>query len=131
MRDELKRVLTYNKLDFAESGILADDLIEFLNMLLNKEITTKAGQRIIEQMPNNKQTPKQIAEELGLIGVVKDDEVQAAAKQAVEENPKAVDDYHNGEKGALNFLMGQVMRLTKGKADPRETVNILKELLEE
>ena len=82
-------------------------------------------------MPNNKQTPKQIAEELGLIGVVKDDEVQAAAKQAVEENPKAVDDYHNGEKGALNFLMGQVMRLTKGKADPRETVNILKELLEE
>ena len=131
MRDELKRVLTYNKLDFAESGILADDLIEFLNMLLNKEITTKAGQRIIEQMPNNKQTPKQIAEELGLIGVVKDDEVQAAAKQAVEENPKAVDDYHNGEKGALNFLMGQVMRLTKGKADPRETVKILKELLEE
>ena len=131
MRDELKRVLTYNKMDFADSGILADDLIELFNMLLNKEITTKAGQRIVEQMPNNKQTPKQIAEELGLIGVVKDDEVQAAAKQAVEENPKAVEDYHNGEKASLNFLMGQVMRLTRGKADPRETVKILKELLEE
>ena len=131
MRDELKRVLTYNKMYFADSGILADDLIELFNMLLNKEITTKAGQRIVEQMPNNKQTPKQIAEELGLIGVVKDDEVQAAAKQAVEENPKAVEDYHNGEKASLNFLMGQVMRLTRGKADPRETVKILKELLEE
>ena len=131
MRDELKRVLTYNKMDFADSGILADDLIELFNMLLNKEITTKAGQRIVEQMPNNKQTPKQIAEELGLIGVVKVDEVQAAAKQAVEENPKAVEDYHNGEKASLNFLMGQVMRLTRGKADPRETVKILKELLEE
>ncbi len=131
MRDELKRVLTYNKMDFADSGILADDLIELFNMLLNKEITTKAGQRIVEQMPNNKQTPKQIAEELGLIGVVKNDEVQAAAKQAVEENPKAVEDYHNGEKASLNFLMGQVMRLTRGKADPRETVKILKELLEE
>lgn len=131
MRDELKRVLTYNKMDFADSGILADDLIELFNMLLNKEITTKAGQRIVEQMPNNKQTPKQIAEELGLIGVVKDDEVQAAAKQAVEENPKAVEDYHDGEKASLNFLMGQVMRLTRGKADPRETVKILKELLEE
>lgn len=131
MRDELKRVLTYNKMDFADSGILADDLIELFNMLLNKEITTKAGQRIVEQMPNNKQTPRQIAEELGLIGVVKDDEVQAAAKQAVEENPKAVEDYHNGEKASLNFLMGQVMRLTRGKADPRETVKILKELLEE
>ena len=73
----------------------------------------------------------EIAEELGLVGVVKDDEVKAAARQAVEENPKAVEDYHNGEKASLNFLMGQVMRLTKGKADPRETVKILKELLEE
>ena len=48
MRDELKRVLTYNKMDFADSGILADDLIELFNMLLNKEITTKAGQRIVD-----------------------------------------------------------------------------------
>ena len=94
-------------------------------------ITAKAGQRIVEKMPNNKHTPKQIAEELGLIGVVKDDEVQAAARQAIDENPKAVEDYHNGQKASLNFLMGQVMRLTKGKADPGETVKILRELLGE
>ena len=130
MRDELKRVLTYNKLDFAESGIVAGDLIEFIQMIANKEITAKAAHKLIEQMPNNKQTPKAIAEEMGLIGVVKDDEVRKAAEQAVAENPKAVDDYKNGNKGSINFLMGQVMRLTRGKADPGETVKILKELLE-
>ncbi len=130
MRDELKRVLTYNKLDFAESGIVAGDLIEFIQMIANKEITAKAAHKLIEQMPNNKQTPKAIAEEMGLIGVVKDDEVRKAAEQAVAENPKAVDDYKNGNKGSINFLMGQVMRLTRGKADPAETVKILKELLE-
>ena len=130
MRDELKRVLTYNKLDFAESGIVADDLIEFIQMIENKEITAKAAHKLIEQMPNNKQTPKAIAEEMGLIGVVKDDEVRKAAEQAVAENPKAVDDYKNGNKGSINFLMGQVMRLTRGKADPGETVKILRELLE-
>ena len=130
MRDELKRVLSYNKLDFADSGIGVDDLVEFLKMLQDKEITAKAGHKIIEQMPNNDKSPKEIVEELGLLGVVKDDEVLAAVKQAIEENPKAVDDYLGGQKASLNFLVGQVMRLTRGKADPGETVKLLKENIE-
>ena len=99
-------------------------------MLINKEITTKAGQRIIENMPNNEKSPKAIAEELGLLGVVKDDEIIAAVKQAIEENPKAVNDYLEGQKASLNFLVGQVMRLTRGKADPGETVKLLKDNIE-
>ena len=130
MRDELKRVLSYNKLDFSDSEITAKDLIEFLNMLQAKEITTKAGQRIIEQMPNNDKSPKEIAEEMGLLGVVKEDEVLVAVKQAIEENPKAVEDYLSGQKASINFLVGQVMRLTRGKADPGETVKLLKENIE-
>ena len=127
MRDELKRVLTYNKLDFSDSEISVEDLIELFSMIQSKEITVKAGQRIIEQMPNNEKSPKAIAEELGLLGVVKDDEILAAVKQAIEENPKAVDDYLSGQKASINFLVGQVMRLTRGKADPGETVKLLKE----
>lgn len=130
MREELKRVLTYNKFDFTESGISTEDIVEIINLLQNKEITTKAGQRIVEQMPNNKKSPKEIGEELGLIGIVKDDAVVKAAKQAIDENPKAVNDYKEGQKNSINFLVGQVMRLTKGKADPGETVKILKDLIE-
>ena len=130
MRDELKRVLNYNKLDFASSEITAENLVEFLKMVQSKEITVKAGQRIIEQMPNNEKTPREIAEELGLLGVVKDDEILAAVKQAIDENPKAVNDYLSGQKASINFLVGQVMRLTRGKADPGETVKLLKENIE-
>ena len=130
MRDELKRVLTYNKLDYADSGISPASIIELLKMLQSKEITVKAGQRIIEKMPNNEASPKEIAEEMGLLGVVKDDEVKAAVKQAIEENPKAVDDYLAGQKASLNFLVGQVMRITRGKADPGETVKLLRESIE-
>jgi aspartyl-tRNA(Asn)/glutamyl-tRNA(Gln) amidotransferase subunit B len=130
MREELKRVLTYNKFDFTESGISTKDIVEIINLLLNKEITTKAGQRIVEQMPNNDKSPKEIGEELGLIGIVEEDAVLNAAKQAIDENPKAVNDYKEGQKNSINFLVGQVMRLTKGKADPGETVKILKDLIE-
>ena len=130
MREELKRVLTYNKFDFTESGISTEDIVEIINLLQNKEITTKAGQRIVEQMPNNEKSPKEIGEELGLIGIVEEDAVVKAAKQAIDENPKAVNDYKEGQKNSINFLVGQVMRLTKGKADPGETVKILKDLIE-
>jgi aspartyl-tRNA(Asn)/glutamyl-tRNA(Gln) amidotransferase subunit B len=130
MKDELKRVLTYNKIDLDESEITSTELIELFNLLQNNEITTKAGQRVIEHMPNNDKNPKAIAEELGLIGVVEDDKVVEAAKQAIDENPQAVEDYNNGKKNSINFLMGQVMRLTRGKADPAETVKILKDLLD-
>ena len=99
-------------------------------MIQAKEITQKAAKKIIEQMPNNEKSPKAIAEELGLLGVVKDDEVLVAVKQAIEENPKAVEDYLAGQKASINFLMGQVMRLTRGKADPGETVKLLRENIE-
>ena len=131
MRDELKRVLSYNKLDFIESEIKAKDLVELFSMLENKEITTKAGQRIIEHLPKNKKSPSAIAEELGLTGIVKEDEIVNAAKQAIAENPEAVEDFNQGKKASMNFLVGQVMRITKGKADPGETVQILNSLLNE
>ena len=130
MRDELKRVLSYNKLDYADSGITVTDLVEYLKMIESKEITAKAAHKIIEQMPNNDKSPKEIAEEMGLLGVVNEDEVMAAVKQAIEENPKAVDDYLAGQKASLNFLVGQVMRITRGKADPGETVKLLRENIE-
>jgi len=130
MRDELKRVLTYNKLDFADSGIRAESIIELLNLLQNKEITTKAGQRIIEKMPNNTTSPKEIAEKEGLIGVINENEVVEAAKQAINDNSAAVEDYKEGKGASLNFLVGQVMKATRGKADPGETVKILKDLLD-
>ena len=75
-------------------------------------------------------SPNEIAEELGLIGVINKDEVVNAAKKAINENPIAVEDYKTGKGASLNFLVGQVMKFTRGKADPGETVKILKKLLE-
>jgi len=52
-----------------------------------------------------------------------------ACEEAIKNNPKAVEDYLNGNKVALNFLMGQVMKLTRGRAEPKKVVDILKEKL--
>lgn len=130
MRDELKRILSYNKITFKESEITPTQIVEFLQLLQDNKITTKAGQRIIEKLPHNHGSPIQIAEEMGLIGVVEEDVVQQAVKQSIAENPEAVSDYYEGKKKALNFLMGQVMRITRGKADPGEIVKLLEKELQ-
>jgi aspartyl-tRNA(Asn)/glutamyl-tRNA(Gln) amidotransferase subunit B len=121
MRDELKRVIYYNKMSFKESEITPAQIVDLLKMLQDKKITAKAGKRIMEKLPKNNEMPSQIAEEMGLTGVVDENIVLKAVKQAVKENPDAVSDYYEGKKNAMNFLIGQVMRLTRGKADPGET----------
>ncbi|MGB7969803.1 MAG: Asp-tRNA(Asn)/Glu-tRNA(Gln) amidotransferase subunit GatB [Methanobacterium sp.] len=125
MRDELKRVIYYNKMSFKESEITPAQIVDLLKMLEDKKITAKAGKRIMEKLPKNNEMPSQIAEEMGLTGVVDEDIVLKAIKQAIKENPDAVSDYYEGKKNAMNFLIGQVMRLTRGKADPGETHKLL------
>jgi aspartyl-tRNA(Asn)/glutamyl-tRNA(Gln) amidotransferase subunit B len=129
MRDELKRILYYNKISYKESGITPAQIVELLRLLQDNKITTKAGQRIIEELPHKQKSPTLIAEEMGLIGVVEEDVVLQAVKKSIEENPEAVSDYYQGKKKALNFLMGQVMRITRGKADPTETGKLLEKEL--
>jgi len=57
------------------------------------------------------------------------EQITAAAKQAIDENPQAVEDYRSGKKGALNFLVGQVMKKTRGRADPALTNRLIREQL--
>lgn len=129
MRDELKRVLHYNKIRYAESNISPSDIVELINLLESKQITPQAAHKLIEQMPNNEKTPTEIAKEMDLIGVVEDDDITNAINQAIEDNPNAVEDYKNGKENAVNFLVGQVMRLTRGKANAEETNKMIREKL--
>ncbi|MGZ4946116.1 MAG: Asp-tRNA(Asn)/Glu-tRNA(Gln) amidotransferase subunit GatB, partial [Halobacteriota archaeon] len=57
------------------------------------------------------------------------EEITTAVNQAIDENPQAVADYRNGKKGALNFLVGQVMKKTRGRADPTLTNRLIQEQL--
>jgi aspartyl-tRNA(Asn)/glutamyl-tRNA(Gln) amidotransferase subunit B len=72
--------------------------------------------------------PDDIVEREGL-GKTGDDEVATAVAAAVDDNPDAVADYHAGEDGALNFLVGQVMQATGGSADPGTVNELLREEL--
>jgi aspartyl-tRNA(Asn)/glutamyl-tRNA(Gln) amidotransferase subunit B len=132
IRNELKRVLQYNKIDFFESNIKVEHLIELIKLIKDKVISQKIGKKVIELLVENRgeKSPKQIIDELGLTVISDEDVLERACDEAIKNNPKAVEDYLSGNKPALNFLMGQVMKLTRGRADPKKVVEILKKKLD-
>jgi aspartyl-tRNA(Asn)/glutamyl-tRNA(Gln) amidotransferase subunit B len=73
--------------------------------------------------------PKQLVEEQGLGQIEAGDEVEAAADVAIAGNAKAVQDYRSGKEEAIKFLVGQVMKETRGRARPEDATSILKEKL--
>ncbi|AWX32640.1 Asp-tRNA(Asn)/Glu-tRNA(Gln) amidotransferase subunit GatB [Methanosphaera sp. BMS] len=131
MRDELKRVLNYNKISFAESKITASDIVELIGLIESKQVTPEAAHKLIEQMPGNDKTPTEIGKEMDIIGGVSDDAVSDAINQAIDENPQAIEDYKAGKENAVNFLVGQVMRLTRGKANAGEANKLIREKLDQ
>jgi aspartyl-tRNA(Asn)/glutamyl-tRNA(Gln) amidotransferase subunit B len=74
--------------------------------------------------------PDEIVEAEGL-GKTDEDAVASAVDEAIDENPEAVEDYYEGETGAINFLVGQVMQKTGGSADPGDVNRMLRDALDD
>jgi aspartyl-tRNA(Asn)/glutamyl-tRNA(Gln) amidotransferase subunit B len=77
----------------------------------------------------NNKTPLEIAENLNLLQTNDADFVKDIVKQVIASNPEKVKEYQKGKKGLIGFFMGEVMKLSKGKADPKETTKLLTEFL--
>ena len=129
--DNLLGELNYRELSMADIDDRFDDVMGLVELVANEEITAKnAHETVLREMLDEGDDPDTVVEREGL-GKTSGDEVQAAVEAAIEENPDAVEDYHTGEGGALNFLVGQVMGKTGGSADPGEVNGLLRDALEE
>lgn len=126
IRDELKRVLIYGDKTFAESGIKTEHMVELLGLIKSDEITPKTGKKVLEIMVAKPRSPRKIVEELGLIRISSSEVVENAVEEAVAENQKAVQDYLAGKAEALNFVVGAVMKKTKGRADAKTILEMVK-----
>ena len=84
---------------------------------------------MFEEVFNKGIDPKAYVEEKGLKAVKDEGELRSVIEQVIADNPKSVEDYKNGKKKAMGFLVGQTMKAMKGKANPGMVNQILKELL--
>jgi len=117
MTGDLRKVLNYNDKEYR--GDLKLEWVEYIVALLEEEeISDRNAEKVLREIVEKPQDPKKIVEEKDL-KKAEEDEVDEFIQEAIGENPEAVEDYNSGDEGAINFLVGQVMNLSQGKADPK------------
>lgn len=126
------------ELNYRDMGIAAvpvERIAELLALLRSETITDTAGVQVLREMLDTCaagkpcEPPAMIVEREGLARATGDEFTQVVEK-VIAANPHAVEDYRAGKKGALNFLVGQVMKETRGRADPRELGKIVSEYID-
>ena len=104
-------------------------LIQLLKLIEAKKITDTTAQKLLEKLIEKPFDVSKYVEEKSLEAVSDTVQLEEFCREAVEENPKAAEDYKKGESKALNFLMGKIMGKSKGKADPNAVKKILSDMI--
>ena len=128
---ELGRLLNETNGDIADLRISPKDFSDLLDMVASGDLSNNMAKSVFEQMFNNGKAPSQIAEEQGLVQISDSDALSDAVREAISSNPKPVSEYLDGKEQAIRFLVGQVMKVTRGKANPQLATQLLKERLDE
>ena len=129
LRKELMRVLHDEEKSFPELKIRPEHLAELLSLLENKKINEETGRKLLSEMAKKDFSPEEKVKEKGLGMVSNQKELENFCRQAIKNSSQAVADYQRGEEKAVDFIVGQVMKLSRGKADPKEVKNIIKKLI--
>ena len=127
---ELGRLLNESGGDIADLKIKPKSLVELLDMVSDGTLSNNMAKTVFEDMFGSGNAPAAIAEERGLVQISDADALGSAVDDAISSNPKPVAEYLEGKEQAIRFLVGQVMRITRGKANPQLATQLLKERLD-
>ena len=113
----------------SEPSLSPGHLAELIRLVDDGLIGISAARQLLPTMCETGKTPRALVDELGLAQVSDSSALEAAVRAAIDANPSAVADYRSGKATAINFLKGQVMKTTRGKANPATAEQLLKSLL--
>ena len=112
----LKKVLNYNNLKLKETNLTNKNFIELLNLIEKKELTLRMGDLLLRKLIFTNKNTKELIKEMGFSKVKSFDNI---INKVLKNNKEALNNYNNGNSKALHFLIGQVLKELKGKADAK------------
>ncbi len=128
---DLKGLLGKKSVTDSDFKITPENLAELISLIFDDKISSRVAKKVLKEMYKTGIDPSQYIEEKGLKKISGQGKLKEIAQKIISNNPEAVEDYRQGKEEAVKFLLGQIMRETKGKADPQQSreiiVNILKE----
>ena len=126
---DIQGLLTNRQFVETEFKITPENFAEFIKMIHKGEISSKIAKMVLADMFNTGADPSSIVQENNWGQMQDDGQLEAVIKKIIEANPKTVTDYKAGNKNVAQFLAGQVMKETRGTANPQKVQEILKKLL--
>ncbi len=128
---EIPPLLKEKEITIADIPFEPKDLAELLSLIKDQTISGKIAKDVLADMFEQKGSPKEIVEKNGLAQMSDSGELESIIEEIIANNPKSIEDIRGGNKKAYGFLTGQVMRMTKGKANPQLANQIIREKVEE
>tara|TARA_B100001013_G_scaffold112912_1_gene64901 strand:- start:638 stop:1981 length:1344 start_codon:yes stop_codon:yes gene_type:complete len=116
---EMTRLLNEKSTEISLVKITPANLIELQIMVDSKKLSSTMAKEVFEQMFDTGTSPTEIVNKSGMQQISDESTLQTLVQEAIQINEKAVDDFLSGKETAVRFLVGQVMKLAKGKANPQ------------
>lgn len=126
---ELFGLMKEKSKDFGDVKITSENFAELLMMVYEKKVNSSAAQKILRIMFEDGGDPSIILEEHDLAQTSDEGAIEEIVQKIIADNEQSAADYRAGKDNALKYLMGQVMKETKGKVNPQVATDILKKLL--
>ena len=126
---DISRLLNAAEIDISDAKVKPAHLSELIQLMNDATISGKIAKAVLDDAFETGKMPKEIVREKGLSQITDTSEIEAIVLQVVEEHPGPAQDYRDGKKKAIGFLVGQVMRATRGKANPQLVNQILTQVL--
>ena len=124
------RLLNEKNIDVEKSRLTPASLVKLITMLEKNELNSNTAKTIFDSIYTSGGDPAEIAQEMGLIQITDSETIESAIDVVLNNNPEAITDFLQGKESVIQFLMGQVMKETKGKANPKMAIPSIKEKLE-
>ena len=126
---DLAKNLNEDGIDIAKSPVSAERLGKMIGLIMKDTISGKIAKKVFKEMWTNEDDPEKIVKDKGLVQITDTGAIEAAVDAAIAANPKAVEEYKGGKKKPIGALVGQVMKATRGKANPQMVNKMLAEKL--
>jgi aspartyl-tRNA(Asn)/glutamyl-tRNA(Gln) amidotransferase subunit B len=129
MMGDLLRELKGDEREIDQCPVTPAHLAGMLSMIKNGIISGKIAKDVFGEMYRTGERPEKIVKEKGWVQIQDTGELEAAVDRAIQANPKQLEDYRNGKEKLFGFFVGEVMKQTRGKANPKMVNDLLKEKL--
>ena len=126
---ELFAYLNKKNLTLKNSGVTVKKLADLIDLILDETLSNRQAKEIFEVYLDGKKSAKELISEKGLTQISNENEISDMVVSVLNKNPDVLEDYKSGKDRLFGFFVGQVMKLSKGKANPQIVNKVLKEKL--